>query len=49
MGIFIVLECVCRLSFKEKADHRNVVQVLGLERLVYFPPLAEGKKEENYR
>lgn len=30
-GVFIVLEYACCLSFKQKANHRNVVRALGRE------------------
>ena len=39
-------EYACRLSFKQKADHRNVARALGLERLLYFPSLAKEIKKK---
>jgi len=41
-----VLKYACRLSFKQKADHRNVARALGLERLLYFPSLAKEMKKK---
>lgn len=40
-----MLEDARRLSFKQKADHRNIARALGLERLLYFPSLAKEMKK----
>ena len=38
-------EYACRLSFKQKADHRNAARALGLERLLCSPSLAKEIKK----